>query len=69
MVMIGINTLWGSHNQQSTPLLIVGLVFGVVTLIVGFAMLMFSTKHWLQYIHDYVDYRLAQQGTSTPPAA
>ncbi len=67
-LVIGINALWGTQIHHSIPLLIAGLIIGFGAIFGAFCILMYSTKFWLQYIHDYVDYRLAQQSTQPPPA-
>lgn len=67
-LLIGINSLAGIHASQSSLLQLVGYTFGSVVILGGILILMYSTKYWVQYIHDYVDYRLAQLGTQPPPS-
>ena len=70
MSLIGINAISGIHASQASQLQLVGYIFGSVVIFAGILTLMYSTKYWLQYIHDYVDYRLAQQQSiQLPPTS
>lgn len=65
MLFIGLQSLPGASPGESYRLLSYFLAYGSIA--GGLIVLYWSTRYWLKYIHEYVDYRLAERASQLPP--